>query len=122
MSPLRRANHPFCHQSLERQDNGSDHRCGLQFLAVQPPGTNPDTLDWSSLRPRMEKTARTRATPVRPLTTNGLLRRAGNYSLRAYLATRRLRWMAADRPHDSTSTVDDGRAPANTLRRALSTT
>src|SRR5258705_9527757 len=128
MSPLRGEGHPVegtsrsPHNFFRCRNDGYDYRCGLQFLGLEPLGADPNPHHCSSLHPRMEATTQTCATPLRPLTANGLPCRVDNYSLRHYLATRYLRRLAAYSPHDSTSVVDDGRAPSHTLRRTLSTT
>src|SRR5215813_9775486 len=75
--------------------------------------------DGGALRAWMETLAPTCSAPVRVHAVHVFLRGAHNYSLRTYLAARCVRGMAADRTHDSTPLVDDGRASASALWRAI---
>src|SRR5262245_57780899 len=54
------------------------------------------------------------------LAASSLLRGTDHSCLRTSLTTRRICRMATDRPHDSTSALDDGRTSTHPLGRAVS--
>ena len=103
-------------------DADNDIKRGFFFLGAQSLGADTNRNLRYSLRARVVAAASTCTGSLWLVTAHSLLRRADLCCLRTLLTARRICRMAADRSHDSTFAVDDGRTTTNPLGRAVPAT
>src|SRR6266404_3246017 len=103
-------------------DADNDIKRGFFFLGAQSLGANYDRCLRCSLRARVVAAASTCTGSLWLLTALSFLRRTDSCCLRTLLTARRICRMAADRSHDSTFAVDDGRTSTDPLGCAVPAT
>src|SRR6266404_351055 len=103
-------------------DADDDIKRGFFFLGAQSPGANSDRYLRCSLHARVVAAASTCPRSLWLLAALSFLRRTDSCCLCTLLTARRICRMAADRSHDSTFAVDDGRTTTNPLGRAVPAT
>src|SRR5258705_7421737 len=103
-------------------DADNDIKRGFFFLGVQSLGADTNRNLRSSLRARVVAATSTCTGSLWLLTALSFLRRTDSFFLCTLLPARQICRMAADRSHDSTFAVDDGRTTTNPLGRAIPAT
>src|SRR5258705_4164318 len=103
-------------------DADNDIKRGFFFLGAQSLGADTNRNLRYSLRARVVAATSTCTRSLWLLSAHSLLRRTDSCCLCTLLTARRICRMAADRSHDSTFAVDDGRTTTNPLGRAVPAT
>jgi len=99
--------------------DGDDFKRAVWFLGAQSRSVDTNRYLRCSLCEWVVATPSAQSGSLRLLTAHGVLRRTNHCCLRTLLTTARISRMVADRSHDSTPVVDDGRTSTHPVGRSL---